>query len=161
VDTGDLVVFWSREIQEEIRGVARREAVAAAMRPFGSRVTDELSSAIEAALERIDLLVDDQMDMLSRYFHLAPTALNSAALALEDVSDPDDRLHIRSAHAAGANYLLTLDNRHLLHGAIYAGVACWHPDTFLTLFFQQNPAAYTRTVRALKRLPSALATRLL
>ena len=75
--------------------------------------------------------------------------------------DPDDRLHIRSARAAGANYFLTLDNRHLPHGAIYGGVACWHPDTFLTLFYQQNPAAYDRAKRAIKDLPDALRMRLL
>jgi hypothetical protein len=75
------------------------------------------------------------------------------------VADPDDRPHMLAAHAAGVPYLLTLDERHLPHGMIVAGVQCWHPDTFLTLFYQQNPNAYRRTRQRITTLPSALTIR--
>jgi hypothetical protein len=44
---------------------------------------------------------------------------------------------------------LTFDNCHLPHGATFAGVQCWHPDTFLTLYCHQNPDARTRARRSI------------
>jgi predicted nucleic acid-binding protein len=161
VYAGDLDVYWSKEILKEILRVAERVVATATSQHVADLPIDQQNIVMEAALDRIRLVVGNQVEILHRYFRLAPAPPNLTALALDDVVDPDDRLHIRSARAAGAGYFLSLDNRHLPHGATYGGVACWHPDTFLTLFYQQNPDAYDRAKRSIEDLPNALKIRLL
>jgi predicted nucleic acid-binding protein len=158
---GDLVVFWSPEIRAEIARVTERLTSAAIERRDRHRPADEREPAIRLALARVQRDLDAQIAAMAPYFESISKSVSADASDVGGVADPDDRLHILAARAAGALYFLTLDDRHLPHGAVFAGVQCWHPDTFLTLFFRQNPDAYSRARRFINQLPDAVSLRLL
>jgi predicted nucleic acid-binding protein len=158
---GDLAVFWSAEIQAEITRVSEREMMAAATRRAQSLPSAERQRAIDATLACVTAERSAQFAALEPFFRVVAGSAMDDAIELNGLSDPDDRPHILAARTAGAPFLLTLDHLHLPHGAIFAGVQCWHPDTFLTLFYQQNPHAYARARRAIKKLPALLGRRIL
>jgi predicted nucleic acid-binding protein len=158
---GDLLVFWSPAIQAEITRVSERETTAAATRRAQILPPEERQPAIDATLAHVNAELRAQFAALEPFFQVVATPVMADAIDLTDLSDPDDRHHILAARAAGAPFFLTLDQLHLPYGSIFAGVQCWHPDTFLTLFYQQNPDAYTRARRSIGRLPAALTRRIL
>jgi hypothetical protein len=140
--------------------VAERVALAAAQRQPLHLAPAGRFAFIQAASDRMRGEADSLISAVGPILRLATVETASVALDVSGVADPDDRPHILAAHAAGVPYLLTLDQRHLPRGTIVGGVQCWHPDTFLTLFYQQNPDAYRRTRQRITKLPSALPIRL-
>jgi hypothetical protein len=154
---GDLAVFWSDEIQAEISRVVERAAATAEERRVAYLPDNERAAGVAVALARIRLRINSGIELLRRYFDVAPAIPVDAAAELTDVVDADDRLHVLAARAAEALYLLTLDGRYLPHGAVFVGVQCWHPDTFLTLFYRQNPDAYLRARQSIELLPEGVA----
>jgi predicted nucleic acid-binding protein len=158
---GDLVVYWSAAAEAELARVARREIAQAIERRLSVEESGARARAVAEALATLGADLDAQLAALREYFRPAPAVSLEETTTLTEIDDPDDRLHVLAARASGAAYLLTLDERHLPHGAIYAGVQCWHPDSFLTLFYQQNPDAYERAIQLIEELPDALALRLL
>ena len=141
--------------------VAFREHVLVALRamPPGSPPAF-LAATVTRTFEAVASAVDAQLTDLERFFRFAPQAAVDDAI-LAEVADAADRAVLRAALAGGASYLLTLDQRHLPHGTIFGGVQCWHPDTFLTLFYQQNPDTYVWVRREIPLLSGAINQRLL
>ena len=159
---GDLAVHSSSVIARQMAKVVYRANVLAAIR---SPRSGDLGRSIEAILrevfDRIAEGLDDQLSGLERTFR-SVTNLDAVEDPLLDVlADAGDRLVLRTALAAGVPYLLSLDQRHLPHGAVFHGVQCWHPDSFLTLFYQQNPDAYERAVSRVQSAPASIRRRLL
>ena len=83
----------------------------------------------------------------------------SQRLAAEDVADPRDREILVGAIAAECRALLSRDQAMFPNGAVLHGLEVWHPDTFLTAFFQGDRDAY-QTVRLLISMLPASAFRL-
>jgi predicted nucleic acid-binding protein len=79
----------------------------------------------------------------------------SDEMPIDRVVDPGDWHLVHIAQRATAGVLLSLDQRHLPHGLAVGGVQCWHPNTFLTLLFQQNPELYQNAVQLVRDYPSA------
>lgn len=119
------------------------------------------AATLRRRFDRIASDLEEQLFELERSFRYADgeAAVDPALLAA--VADPNDRPVRRAALAAGAPYLLSLDRRHLPHGTTFHGVRCWHPDTFLTLFYEQNPDAYRRAVDLVRETPTTVRRRLL
>lgn len=159
-ELGDLEVYWSPMIQREIAKVTYREHVLAALRASSRRRLDS-APALRQLFDAVAVALDGQMTDLERTFRFAPTDVAVDEATLLAVADTADRPILRAALAAGASYLLSLDEHHFPHGTIVAGVRCWHPDTFLTLFYRQNPGAYVRASRGVTLLSGAITRRLL
>jgi predicted nucleic acid-binding protein len=160
-EAGDLEVCWSAWIRDEIRQVVWRSAMEQLDRRVRAGIRPEerfpiMREAIESATDRLDL----QIAFLEARFRTGPD-VSVPDDALPDVKDADDRPVIELARSVGAPYLLTLDERHLPHGAVIGGVQCWHPDTFLTLFYTQRPDAYLRAIAIIRTLPEAVTSRIL
>lgn len=158
---GDLVVAWSGWIRDEIRAVAWRTAMDDLARRVRAGVAPEerfpvMREAIEAATDRLD----ERIEELDLRFRSVPDAPQIASGLLE-VPDVDDRPLVAVAKRAGAIFLLSLDQRHLPHGATIAGVQCWHPDTFLPVFYTQNPDAYLRAIELIRTFPETITRRIL
>lgn len=158
----DLAVFWSSAIARQmVKVVYRGNVLAALRRPTADDAGRSMASTLRAVFDRIAEGLDDQLAELERTFRSA-TNLDAVEEALLDVlSDVGDRPVLRTALAAEAPYLLSLDQRHFPHGAVFYGVQCWHPDSFLTLFYQQNPAAHERAADGVRRVPASIRRRLL
>lgn len=119
---GDLIVYWSVQVQEEVARVAERVALAAAQRQSLHLAPEERFAFIQAASDRMRGEADSLISAVGPILRLATVESASIALDVSGVADPDDRPHILAAHAAGVGYLLTLDQRHLPHGTIVGGV---------------------------------------
>ena len=157
---GDLAVYWSPTIQREIAKVTYREHVLAALRATPHRRLDNVP-ALRQLFDTVASVLDAQLTDLEHVFRFVPSRVAVDEAALSAVADAADRPILHAALTADAPYLLSLDERHFPHGAVVAGVQCWHPDTFLTLFYQQNPGAYERVVLRLPTLPAPIKRRLL
>jgi hypothetical protein len=160
-ESRDLEVCWSAGIRDEIRGVVWRAAMEHLDRQVRAGVRPEerfpvLREAIESATDRLDL----QLTFLDARF-LSGLTVSVAGDELAEVRDVDDRSIVQFARSVGAPYLLTLDQRHLPHGSVIAGVQCWHPDTFLTLFYTQRPDAYLRAIAIIRMIPESISSRIL
>jgi predicted nucleic acid-binding protein len=138
---GFLRVAWSTSIQREIEKVVYREGVARLVRDQRLEQT-ALATLVRAEIDRLAAELEQQFRVVERSFVLVSTIESVDSALLTAVIDPADRPVLATAIAAGAHILLSLDQRHLPHGTVFQGVECWHPDTFLTLFFQQNPDVY-------------------
>ena len=158
---GHLAVFWSPTIERELAKVVYREHVLVAVASAAAAGGNPDPARLRDLFDRLADDLESQLFDLERWFRYATGEVNVDPAALEGVTDPADRQVLRAARAAGAPYLLALDRRHVPHGAIFEGVQCWHPDTFLTLFYQQNPAAFVRAARALADTPESIRQRLL
>jgi hypothetical protein len=118
-------------------------------------------TVLRRVFDDVAVKLEGQLSGLERVFR-QPAGLETVdEAALAAVPDAADRPILRTAIAARAPYLLSLDRRHFPHGAVYGGVQCWHPDAFLTLFFHQNPRAFERAVQGLATSPEAVRRRLL
>jgi hypothetical protein len=160
-EAGDLEVCWSAVIRDEIRSVVWRSAMEHLDRQVRAGVRPEerfpvLREAIESATDRLDL----QLAYLDARF-LSGLAVSVAGDELAEVRDADDRPIVQFARSVGEPYLLTLDQQHLSHGSVIAGVQCWHPDTFLTLFYTQRPDAYLRAIALVRTIPESISGRIL
>ena len=58
------------------------------------------------------------------------------------LQDEKDWPVLAGAVATGCQYLLSLDQKSFPHGQGWRNVVFWHPDTFLTAFFQADAEAY-------------------
>lgn len=156
---GHLAVYWSPPIQREFAKVAFRGAVLAALRaePF----SESSRTLIWRTFDRTAEAIETQCAELERWFTFASGLATVDETLLDVLSDAADRPILRTALAAQTTFLLSLDQRHFPHGTIFHGVQCWHPDTFLTLFYQQNPAAYAFAAKSVNDLPAAIKQRLL
>ena len=150
---GDLAVYWSIRIQDEVARVAERTTKIAVARRARGLPPERRFAEVEAALDRMQADVRALVTAMEQFFRLASVETEDHRNEVGALSGPDDRVHILSAQAANVPYLLTLDQRHLPHGILVGRVQCWHPDTFLTLFYQQNRDAYDRAKQAIKKLP--------
>ena len=135
---GDLAVFWSPAIEREYAKVISRETTLATIRRMPP---DQPRAAVVLTLRRMfdttAATLDAQLAYLERHLRSAVDPDLLDPMSLLAVSDAADRPVLAAALAAQAPYLLSLDARHFPHGAVFTGVRCWHPDTFLTAFFQQ------------------------
>jgi predicted nucleic acid-binding protein len=152
-EAGDLAVYWSGTIVREFCKVAHRALLADALVGDIEALSDRraLTALISRVVAETHGLIEQRLRLLDLTFRWSPDT--DAPVGFEDVSDPSDRPLFRAAHAAGADTLLTLDRRHLPHGRVLSGVLCWHPDTFLSLLYRQDPAAYERARRGIRRRP--------
>lgn len=66
-----------------------------------------------------------------------------------------------AALAVGASFLLSLNQSDFPHGATHRSVVFWHPDTFLTAYFQSDQDAYVYVRDELTLLSDVLGARLL
>lgn len=134
--------FRLREVSKVVCRTAALKALTAYAPdvPLSSHV---LRAAIDSAVARLEAKVRE----VETVFQYALPAKVVPDEVVKAVPDAADWVLIQTALGNNATVLLTLDQRHLPHGAIIAGVECWHPDTFLTLFYQQNPDAYRRIRR--------------
>lgn len=153
---GDLVVSWSPSIVRELVKVVYREGTMSAL--AGGAPS---SAALRLLFNRIAFELEDQLFELEHSFRFAVGEATVEPTLLDAVTDPDDRPILRAALAAGVSYPLSLDRRHLPHGTVFHGVRCWHPDTFLTLFYEQNPDAYDRAIDLVRETPASVRRRLL
>ena len=135
--SGLLTVHWSPYVAAEIARVATREQALAVVRTNPALLGQEL----EARRREIDRVVADH----ERHWHSpSPTALRAVHREIppDAVSDPNDLPILASALATDAAFLLTTNEHHFPHGQAYQGVVFWHPDTFLTAYFEDAPEAY-------------------
>lgn len=157
---GDLAVFWSVATLREVSKVVCRHA---ALKTLHGQQSQEiplgraLRIAIDGAAERLERRVSE-VEHIVQYVIPASTLSNDL---FASVPDPSDTVLLQTALDSEAYVLLTLDQRHLPHGAVIAGIQCWHPDAFLTLFYQQNPHAYRRVVQFVRTAGPILRTPLL
>lgn len=153
---GDLVVYRSPSIVRECVKVIYRETMRTALRGIDSRRVE-----LRPLFDRTAADLESQLFDLEAIFRYPAGLHDIDQSALASVSDPTDRHVLRTALAAQAPFLLSLDRRQFPHGSLLQGVRCWHPDSFLTLFYQQNPASYARARQRLDALPTSIRRRLL
>jgi len=159
---GHLTVYWSPTIQRESAKVVYRSTVLETLRTAPAwRRSGNVRAVLRRTIGRVAADIEDQLAELERWLTFAPALAIIDETLLQVVSDIADRPILRSALAAGAPFLLSLDQRHFPHGTVYHGLQGWHPDTFLTLFYQQNPTAYEYAARSVNDLPEAIKRRLL
>lgn len=153
---GDLAVYWSPPIQREIAKVVVREVILRVLRDASGSSPADAIPAVRRAVNSVSVALEDQLAEAERVFRLVTDLSSIRDADVEVIADPADRMVLRTALASGAQYILSLDNRHLPHGTVFHGVECWHPDTYLTTFYQQNPEAYRRATRGARTLPAAI-----
>lgn len=156
----DLVVFWSTATLREVSKVV---CWTAALKASTANAPDQplLSCSLRAAIDRAAARLEARVREVEPVFRYAVPGENVSDEILAAVPDRADWVLIQTALENDAAVLLTLDQRHLPHGAVIAGVRCWHPDTFLTEFYQQNPGAFRRTSRFVSEAGATLRTSLL
>lgn len=132
-----LIVHWSPYVAAEIARVATREQALAVVRGNPAMLGQEL----ETRRREIDRVIADH----ERHWHSpSPTDLRAVHRLLPPnaVPDPNDLPILAGAIATKAAFLLTTNNKDFPHGQEYQGVVFWHPDTFLTAYFEDAPEAY-------------------
>jgi predicted nucleic acid-binding protein len=153
---GVLRVVWSPAIQREIANVVYRERIARFIRDRPSAESATLARDARAEFDRMAIEIETQFLAAERVFSFAPAPHQVAPALLSAVLDPGDRPVLAAALASGAAIILSNDQRHLRHGSDFHGVECWHPDTFLTVLFQQNPQAYRQVTQAIDSIKSTI-----
>jgi len=144
-----LHVHWSPYVAAEIARVATREQALTVVSANPAALTDEL----ERRRREIDRVIGDH----ERHWHSpAPAELRAAYATLppDAVPDPDDLPILSGAIATRSSFLVTTNTRDFPHGRVYQTVVFWHPDTFLTAYFEDDPEAY---VLVRDEMPRALA----
>lgn len=142
---GYLNVCWSPYVAGEVARVSTREYVRAQLRQTKGGAIDEIATAIIDAMERVRETIDAVIEALEQYWYSPnPGARQEATdVALQaPVRDAQDVPILAGALAIRAEYLLTTDAAAFPHGLGWQNLKFWHPDTFLTAFFQRNPDAY-------------------
>jgi hypothetical protein len=142
---GYLKVCWSPYVASEVARVSTREYVRNELRQQQGEGNEAIAKAIIDSIDRVRGSIDGVVDTLEQYWYSPdPNARQySADVALEaPVRDAQDRPILAGALATGAEYLLTADTATFPHGVEWQGLKFWHPDTFLTAFFQTNPDSY-------------------
>ncbi len=108
-----LELAHSRQIQ----GVSCRE------------IFEELASKLESKLDFTPEEVDETLADLLHTFALVTISGTLRAV----LADPKDDMIIECAVAAGADYIVTGDRRHLLPIGLYQGIRLVSPDTLLSV----------------------------
>lgn len=157
---GGIRVVWSPSVMREVCEVVYRSGIDGAVQNTkstnGLDLRRRLRSEFSIRAEHLESQIRDAERTL-RYISVNV----SDEIPVDTVRDPNDWHLVHLSKRAKARILLSLDQRHLPHGLVVDGVQCWHPDTFLTLFFQQNPEVYQSAVQFVRKYPSALRTGLL
>jgi hypothetical protein len=155
-DRGRLHIFWSAYVAAEVARVATREQVFESLKQQrASRA--ELTYDLEARRH----VIDEAIEGLERSWD-SPAAPAMARLYVRGtvprLADRKDQAVLTAALAVGAQFLLSADRPSFDHLKRYGPLTCWHPDTFLTAYFQSDRAAYVTVCQELEKLPQ---TRLL
>ncbi len=98
-----------------------------------------------ARLERLGKPIYDAVSVFERYWESPDpeqVRVVSDRLAAEDLPDALDREILVGALALKCDVLISRDQPMFPHGGEMHGVQLWHPDTFLTAFFQGDAQAY-------------------
>lgn len=134
---GLLQVHWSPYVAAEVARVSTREQAFAAV----STNVRALGEDLERRRHEIDRVIADH----ERYWHSpSPTDLRAtyATLPPNAVPDVKDIPVLAGALATRASFLLTTNEKDMPHGRMSENVVFWHPDTFLTAYFQDDSEAY-------------------
>jgi hypothetical protein len=150
-----LRVHWSPYVAGEIARVATREAALFTVRRLtaGQAAEPRVTEAIQEVRRNIDSVVA----LLERSWSSPlPERLRDSMVMIADVPVPDenDRPILAGASAVDAAFLLSKDKETFPHGGTFDKLAFWHPDTFLTALFEDNPDAYATVIDELRLLPS-------
>src|SRR5258706_6596210 len=143
-----LQVYWSPYVAAEVARVSTREQAFA----VASNDVRVLKDELERRRREIDRVIADHE---RHWLSPSPVALRAiySTLPPNAVPDPNDVPILAGALATRASFLLTTNNKDFPHGRAYQNVAFWHPDTFLTAYFEQDPEAY---VFVRDEMPTAL-----
>ena len=145
---GLLEVNWSPFVAAEVARVATREQAIATAAHESTALRDEL----ERRRHEIDRVIADH----ERYWHSpSPTDLRAtyATLPPNVVRDPKDVPVLAGALATRSSFLLTANTKDFPHAQSYQYVVFWHPDTFLTAYFEDDSESY---VFVCEEMPLAL-----
>jgi hypothetical protein len=153
---GDVAVLWSPPLQREIAKVVYREGVLRLLRETKASSPGGAVPEVRLAFNSLGEQIEAQLAQVERAFRLVPDVSGIEQSLVEAIKDPADRMALRTALIGGARHILSLDERHLPHDVVFHGVRCWHPDTFLTIFYQQNPDANRRASAGVRMLPAAV-----
>lgn len=123
--------------------MATREWVKAAIKGLAGKNSEEVSRTVIDAMDTIRERIDFAISALERSWY-CPSAdvLQDVMNQASPLQDEKDWPVLAGAVAAGCQYLLSLDQKSFPHGQGWRNVVFWHPDTFLTAFFQADAEAY-------------------
>jgi hypothetical protein len=97
------------------------------------------------AIDDAKLQLDATVAQLEQYWHVAPpNAAEAGASEVRNITinDVGALSVLAGAIATQARYLLTTNQEVFPNGLGWKAIAFWHPDTFLTAFFETCPDAY-------------------
>lgn len=139
--TGLLEVRWSPYVAAEVARVATREQAFETVRHDPPDLPRKLAADLERRRHEIDRVVSDHERLWGSPPHDVLREVSSA-LPPNVISDAKDIPILAGALACGATFLLSTNERHFPHGGSYESVVFWHPDTFLTTYFETDLEAY-------------------
>lgn len=134
---GLLAVHWSPYVAAEVARVATREQALATARSDADTIGPEL----QRRRHEIDRVIRDHEIYWASPL---PAALRDAYELIPPgtVDDEKDVPILAAAMATQSTFLLSTNERDFPNGGAYQHVAFWHPDTFLTAYFEDHPDAY-------------------
>jgi len=150
-----LSVCWSPYVAGEIARVATREAALTTLRHLTAGQNE--AARVSEALQEVRRTVDGVLALLERSWSCPqPDRLrqSSSALAGTALADANDRPVLAAAIATETTFLLSRDRESFPHGGNSGEIAFWHPDTFLTALFEDNPNEYQDVLEELHLLPA-------
>ncbi len=152
-----LAVAWSPYVAAEVARVATREWVKAAIKRAADQGSDEIGRTVIDSMETVRSGIDKAVSALEQSWSCpSADALELATGLISPLQDEKDWPVLAGAVAAGAQYLLSLDQRSFPHGRGWRNVVFWHPDTFLTTFFQVDAEAYVDVRLDLADIPQPI-----
>ncbi len=99
-----------------------------------------ITEAIDTVREGIDSAIGE---LEKNWISPTPDALTTSSAQIGDsLRDKKDLPILAAAKATSCEYLLSSDEASFPHGESWGNVWYWHPDTFLTAFFEGCPEAY-------------------
>jgi len=113
-------------------------------------------SRVTESVQNVRRTIDAVVELLERCWSCPPAdrlADATRQVVAAALPDENDRPILAGAVATEAAFLLSRDKEAFPHGRNFGGVAFWHPDTFLTTLFEDNPDAYQVVVDELRFVP--------
>ena len=121
--------------------MATREQALDTVRRNPPDLPGELGADLERRRHEIDRVISDHEQRWGSPPHDVLQTV-SRNLPSNAVRDPKDIPILAAALACGATFLLSTNERDFAHGGSYEEVVFWHPDTFLTTYFETDLEAY-------------------
>ena len=154
---GFLHVGWSPYVASEVARVSTREQALESSKRGADLAT--LRGDLETRRHEIDRVIEDHEQWWSSP---SPDELRVVyeGLAPNAVSDRKDMPVLAAALASGSTFLLSTNTRDFPHGRSHAQLVFWHPDTFLTAYFETDLDAYIFVAQELETYAASMGAQL-